>query len=217
MGIEELGLTIGDAIQLQIGENTEQRYAVRFYGANPHGGIITSAPHTKYGKMIFAKEDQLVTLRFVAKNVASGFSSRVMETRAKPYPHLHIEIPKSIQTVEVRKEVRVDTSISATVINKTHKSPALSGKLLNMSCSGALIETNMKIAHKENILNMTMKLPIEEIECLVTMDCKVTYLKEDEEEKKYCYGINIENIDEEDMVTLRAFIYQELLRNLHMI
>ena len=33
----------------------------------------------------------------------------------------------------------------------------------------------------------------------------------------FTYGVNIENIDDEDMVYLRAYIYQQLLHDLHMI
>jgi len=204
-------------MQLQIGDNAEQRYPVRFFGINPKGSVIVSAPKSGQDKMIFVREGQLVTLRFVAMNVASGFTTRVMVTRGQPYPYLHLEIPKEIQTVEVRKEVRVATDIAVTVINKTHNSPALTGRLVNMSCSGGRIETNMKIALKENILNVTMKLLLEDIERLVTMDCIVSYIKEDEDDEVFAYGVNIETIDEEDMVSLRGFVYQELLRNLHMI
>ncbi|TQV86511.1 flagellar brake protein [Aliikangiella coralliicola] len=216
MRVEELGLAVGDALQLQIGDNIDQRYPVRFYGINPKGSVIVSAPQSGADKMIFVREGLLVTLRFVAKNVASGFTTRVLVTRGHPYPYLHLEIPKEIQTVEVRKEVRVETEIPVTVINKTHSSPALTGRMLNMSCSGGRIETNMKIALQNNLLNVTMKLLIEDIERLVTMDCLVTYVKEVSDDL-FTYGLNIEQIDDEDMVVLRGFVYQELLKSLHMI
>jgi c-di-GMP-binding flagellar brake protein YcgR len=223
MKIEELGLAVGDAMQLQIGDSAENRYPVRYYGSNPRGSVIISAPSSGVDKMIFVREGQLVTLRFVAKNVASGFTTRVMTTRGQPYPYLHLEIPKEIQTVEVRKEVRVACETPLTVLNKTHQSPALTATMLNMSCSGGRFETGMKLALKGNILNITMKLEIEKEEHLVTFDSLVTYVKEvdeDEEEGEeavYTYGVNIESIDKEDMLIMRAFIYQELLRNLHMI
>lgn len=217
MRVEELGLTVGDAIQLQIGDSADLRYPVKYYGINPKGSVIVSAPMTGQDKMIFVREGQMVTLRFVAKNVASGFTTRVIATRGQPYPYLHLELPKDIQTVEVRKEVRVPCTNTITVINKTHNSPALTGRMLNMSCSGGRFETQMRMALEGNILDITMELEIEQIKCLITLDSIVTYTKEDEEEETYTYGVNIENIDDEDMVILRAYIYQELLRNMHMI
>jgi len=217
MRVEELGLTVGDAMQLQIGDNSEQRYPVKFYGINPKGSVIVSAPRSGMDKMIFVREGQMVTLRFVVKNVVSGFTSRVLVTRGQPYPYLHLEIPKEIQTVEVRKEVRVNTDLPITVINKTHNSPALGAKLTNLSCSGGRFESTMKIARKENLLNVTMKIHIENLEKLVTMDTIATYVKEDEDAGIYVYGVNIEDIDADDMIALRAFVYQELLHNMHMI
>ncbi len=217
MKVEELGLHSGDVLQIQIGDSVENRYPVVFYGINPRSSVIVSAPKSGVDKMIFVREGQAVTLRFVAKNVASGFTTRVMVSRGQPYPYLHLEIPKNIQTVEVRKEVRVSCDQPLTVMNKTHSSPAMKGKMLNMSCSGGRFETNMKMALANNILNITMALMIEDIERLVTFDAIVTYIKEDDEEGIYTYGVNIESIDDEDMVSMRAFIYQQLLISAHLI
>lgn len=167
--------------------------------------------------MLFLREGLDITLRFVAKNVASGFTSRVMITRGQPYPYIHLAIPKEIETVEVRKEVRVAVEIPVTVINKTRSSPAIAGKVLNMSCSGCLLESNTQIALKGEMVNLTMELLIANVAQLVTIDAEVTYIKEPEKGEKYLYGVNIEHIDDDDIVALRAFVYQELLRNIHMI
>jgi len=217
MRVEELGLTCGDMLQIQIGDNVEQRYPVKFIGINPVGSVIVSAPITGKDKIYFVREGQNVTLRFVVKNVVSGFSTRVMLTRGQPYPYLHLEIPKEVQTVEVRKEVRVDTNIDATVINKTHNSPALTAKMINMSCSGGRIESSSKLALMNNVLNITLPLSIDNIERIVTMNCLVTYIREDEDSQQFLYGVNIEEIDEDDSLYLRGYIYQEILRGMYMI
>ena len=217
MRVEELGLTCGDMLQIQIGDNVEQRYPVKFIGINPSASVIVSAPITGKDKIYFVREGQNVTLRFVVKNVVSGFSTRVMLTRGQPYPYLHLEIPKEVQTVEVRKEVRVDTDIDATVINKTHSSPALTSKMINLSCSGGRLESNTKLALMDNLLNITLPLVIDSVEKIVTMNCLVTYLKEDEEKGIFCYGVNIEQIDEDDSIFLRGYVYQEILRGMYMI
>jgi len=217
MRVEELGLTFGDTLQIQIGDTVEQRYPVKFIGINPAASSIVSAPKTGKDTIYFVREGQMVTLRFVVKNVVSGFSTRVMCTRGQPYPYLHLEIPKEVQTVEVRKEIRVETEINSTVINKTHNSPALTAKMLNLSCSGGRIESKAKVALMGNILNLTMPLIIDNFEKIVTMNCAVTYVKEDEYNDSYLYGVNFEEIDDDDSVFLRGFIYQELLRGMHMI
>ena len=217
MRVEELGLTCGDMLQIQIGDNVEQRYPVKFIGINPSASVIVSAPITGKDKIYFVREGQNVTLRFVVKNVVSGFSTRVMLTRGQPYPYLHLEIPKEVQTVEVRKEVRVDTDIDATVINKTHNSPALTSKMINLSCSGGRLESTTKLALMDNLLNITLPLVIDSVEKIVTMNCLVTYLKEDEENNLFSYGVNIEQIDEDDSVFLRGYVYQEILRGMYMI
>ena len=217
MRIEELGIAAGDKLQLQIGDNKEQRYPVIFIGVNPRGSLIVSAPISGEDKTIFVREGQMITLRFVAHNVASGFTTRVMVTRGQPYPYLHLEIPKEIQTVEVRNELRVSTDIAVTIINKTHKSPALTGRLLSLSCSGGRVESKMRLAHMDNVLNLTMQLKLEDIDCLVTFDCLVSYVKENAQDGIFTYGVKLAKVDKEEMIALRGFVYQELLRNMHMI
>lgn len=217
MRVEELGLTFGDMLQVQIGDDVDQRYPVKLIGLNPVGSIIISAPMTGKDKMFFVREGINVTLRFVVKNVVSGFSTRVMYTRGHPYPYLHLEIPKEIQTVEVRKEVRISTHINTTIINKTHDSPALTGAVLNLSCAGALVESNSKLALMDNILIVTMPIVFDGIERIISLDCHVNYVKEFEETHKFTYGVNFQNIDDEDNLILRSFIYQELLIENHLI
>ena len=216
MRIEELGLAVGDKMQIQIGDNVELRYPVTFIGVKPNSSVLITAPQTGKDKIYFVREGQNVTLRFMVKNVVSGFATRVMLTRGQPYPYLHLDIPKDIQTVEVRKEVRVETEISATVINKTHESPALTAKIMNMSCSGMRVVSTAKIAKLNNKVNITMPLIIHDVERLVTMDCEVSYVKDDDD-SEYVYGLNIEEIDDDDELVIRGYIYQELLRGLHMI
>lgn len=217
MKIDELGLAIGDTLQLQLGDDIENRYSVIFYGMNPTGSIIVSAPKSSSDKAIFVREGQPITLRFVSKNVASGFSTSVITSKGRPYPYIHLKIPLEIQTVEVRKGVRIDADIAATVLNKTHRSPALTGRLKSLSCSGARIETTVKTALEGDLISISATLFIEKVKCFITMDCKVTYVKEDEENDLYIYGVNIVQIDDEDLVSLSAYVYQELLRSLHMI
>ncbi|MDH5630930.1 MAG: flagellar brake protein [Gammaproteobacteria bacterium] len=216
MRVEELGLAIGDSLQLQIGEDDDHRYPVIFYGMNPSGSILVSTPKNKMDKAMLIREGQPVKLRFVAKNVASAFSTQVISSRGQPYPYLHLKLPKEIETVEVRKGIRVDTHLSVTVINNTLSSPALTATLTSLSCSGARIEAPIKTAVKGNKLDVTMSVQIADIEKLITMATEVTYVKDDDSQQ-YVYGINITDIDDEDMLTLRAFVYQELLIHLHMI
>lgn len=217
MKIEELGLKIGDAMQLQVGDNSDQRYPVRFYGYNPNGSIIVSAPKSGEDKMFFIREAMLVTLRFMANNVASGFTTRVLGTRGQPYPYLHLEIPKDIQTVEVRKGTRANTNVNATILNKTQKSAAAIGHITTLSCTTVRLQSKNEFADEHNQISVTAMLKFEDTERLVTMDGIVTHFKELQSGEGYVYDLDIKQIDEEDKLMVRFYVYQELLRNLHMI
>lgn len=217
MKIEELGLKISDVMQLQIADNVHQRYPVRLYGYNPTGSIIVSAPKSPENKMITLRESSMVTLRFVANNVASAFTCKLLSTSWKPYPHLHLEIPTEIQTVEVRNGVQAATDLSVSVLNKTKQTPAVLARFTVISDNYVRMESNKIFAGEDDIISVTSMLKVKELERMLTMDCKVTDVKEKSKNEIFVYDLKIKNIDEDDALLLHFYVYQELLRNLHMV
>ncbi|WP_144394794.1 flagellar brake protein [Pleionea sediminis] len=225
MRFSDLGLKMGDVMQIQVSAESEARYPVKLLGFLPDCSVIISAPSEKKGKPIFLKEDQLVTLRFVVNHVASGFTSKVLGMRTSPSPYIHLEMPKEVEAVEVRNAVRVNTEIPATLINETHKSNPMAVNLVNLSVLGGRLESQKKIALIGDELSLTMTLSLDDIDKVVTLDCvvrnkgKVDERKEGEEGSQILnwYGFHFKFQDDEDRLLLKAFVYQEILRSLHLL
>lgn len=219
MRFADLGLKMGDIMQLQISADSEVRHPVKLLGFLPDTSIIISVPKDAHGRVIFMKQDQLVTLRFVVNNVASGFTAKVLKMNTQPDTYLHLQMPQQVEAIEVRNAVRVATEISATIINETHQSQPISVTVSNLSVLGGKIDSERKIALIGDKLSLTMTLLLDEVEKLVTLECYVRNKgkSSDEEGGANWYGFYFEFSDDEDRLLLKAYVYQEILRSLHLL
>ncbi|NVJ59989.1 MAG: flagellar brake protein [Gammaproteobacteria bacterium] len=220
MRFSDLGLKMGDVMQLQISPDSDARYPVKLLGFIPERSIIISAPSEQKGHPMFMKEEQLVTLRFVVNNVASGFTAKVLKMRTDPGPYLHLEMPHQVEAVEVRNAVRVNTDFSATIINDTHNSNSMSVMVKNLSVLGGRLESEKKIALISDRLSITMSLNLDDVEKLVTLTAEVRnkgILEQEGGTGINWYGFNFLFTDEEDRLLLKAYVYQEILRSLHLL
>lgn len=220
MRFSDLGLKMGDVMQLQISADSEARYPVKLLGFIPQRSIMISAPSAQKGRPLFLKDEQMVTLRFVVNNVASGFTAKVLKMCTEPSAYLHLEMPHQVEAVEVRNAVRVNTDFSATIINETHKSNSLSVMVKNLSVLGGRLESERKIALIGDRLSITMTLSLDDVEKLVTLTAEIRNKGIVEEEGSApinWYGFNFLFTDEEDRLLLKAYVYQEILRSLHLL
>ena len=217
-------------MQVQLANDSDLRYPVKLIGHIPDHSIMISTPVSSKGRVVMVRDQQMITLRFVVNGVASGFSSKVLFSRNTPFPYLHLEVPQQIQTIEVRQAVRVNTDLAATIINDTHQSSSIGVSVTNLSVLGGHFESPKKVALIKDKLSLTTTLMLDEIERLATLNLVVVSKKSRSLESSdegdgsssadntmYVYGFDFIGNDEEDALLLRAFVYQEILRSLHMI
>ncbi|MEE4246076.1 MAG: flagellar brake protein [Kangiellaceae bacterium] len=224
MRFSELGLKMGDVMHLQVAAESETRYPVKLLGYISGSSVMISAPKDPKGNTIFLKEDQVVTLRFVVNNVASGFSAQVMKSNTSPVPYAHIEMPQHVEAIEVRNAVRVNTDIVATIINETHGSHIINVTVDNLSVIGGRFCCDKKVALIGDSVSLTMTLKLDDMDKVVTLNTsirnkgKVKPSDGDETASdSNWYGFNFDFEEDEDRLLLKAFVYQEILRSLHLL
>jgi c-di-GMP-binding flagellar brake protein YcgR len=220
---ESLGLKIGNTMQLERVGNPA-RYPVRLIGLEPTKGLIITPPKGSDGKYLFMKEGQGVIIRLALLNSVMAFATQVLEDRAKPYPHVHLALPREIESIEVRRAVRVATDLMATVINESQESHSMAVTMVDLSPMGARLESAMALAEKGDRVSVTVKLPMASYDYTVTLTGTVVAAglvhKNGEEaitENAFYFGLQFEGLDAEDAAPLHAFVYQELLKQLNVL
>lgn len=219
MDFEKLGLKIGIAMQLQR-EGDARRYVVRLIGIEPRHGVIVTPPRDRDGKTLFLREGQNVIVRFAMLNSVMAFETKVLEDKVKPYPHVHLAIPKEIESIEVRRAARIETDMQVTVINETTESAPIVARLADLSPIGARVESQKELAEKGNLLSLSFTVKIAHYEYTLTIRGTVVAagaVDETNTGQPYYLGVQFHPPDEEDAAPLYAYVYQELLAELNFI
>ncbi len=224
MNFESIGLKIGDVLQVELCSQPGSRYPVRLIGLNPNHGFIITTPRNSDGNHMFLKEGQEIIIRFAALNSVIAFNTSVLENRSKPYPHVHINIPPKIESVEIRKAMRVRLALAATVINEDTESSPVNMRITDLSFMGARLEGQVDVGKKEETLSVTMALTIDKYEYTVTIlgtivALGLNFVKNEEtdveEAEGLFFGIKFNKVDAEDAAPLHAFVYREMLKQFH--
>ncbi len=224
MNFDDIGLKIGDVLQIEICNHLGSRYPVRLIGLNPNHGFIISSPKNTEGNLMFLKEGQDIIIRFAALNSVVAFNTQVLEDRTRPYPHVHIAIPPEIESVEVRKAIRVQLALAATVINEDTESSPINMRITDLSFMGARLEGQEEIGQKGETLSVTMVLKVDEYDYTVTVLGQIVsegtnFVKHPETDEEQAeglfFGIKFAEIDAEDAAPLHAYVYKTLLKQFH--
>jgi len=121
-------------------EGTEQQYGSVPIGAIDGVSVLVAWPSDADG-LLPLKVHQQVNVKFFYDLNLMMFTTQIHSLVFQPRPHIHLEWPKEVSSVEVRdvKRVRVDlpASFSIQVADETVKPLPLVGKILDLTPQGA--------------------------------------------------------------------------------
>jgi len=164
---DELDLDVGETLQLQrVGGDNTDRYLVRLIGYLSGVSLLVTPP-TVNGKIILVRESQPFAVRMLHGSHVRGFMSRVLHNAAKPFPHLHLEYPKEIESLALRNAERVSVVIPAMARNtrrsdeSEHWHPV---RIRDLSISGCRIESSLPLAQKGDSLELRFRPEVCEVE-----------------------------------------------------
>lgn len=221
----ELALDVGDILQLQfLGESGEARYYVKVIGYLEDRSLLVTSPQ-QGGKLRRVRDGQPVAARMMAGNKLVGFSVNVLRSCAVPYPYLHLSYPHDLQSVTVRKALRVTLDMPANaqacvtgteevkLENEIHKII-----IRDMSTTGALLVSDAPLADTGNSLLVSVTVKVAEAEedlafTVVVRNIKVEQAKEKGRSSQFLHGVEFQFSDRRESVLLHAFVYEQIVHN----
>jgi len=151
---DNLNLQVGTTVQLQLDVPEETpRHMVRVIGYVPGGSLVISTP-TVNGKVQIVREGQAFKVRVLRGDSVVGFSSKVLVSTLKPYPHLHLSYPKDIEQIVVRNSARVSTRLPCTVRNT--KSGAKLASRRSLGEASDMLQVNFRLQVTSQIEELSM-------------------------------------------------------------
>lgn len=213
----DLRRNIGDTVQLQfVPGNEEERYYVKLIGFSEGKSIIVSKPRLD-GTSLPVENEQQFIVRLVSGHTAQGFNAHVLHTSKHPYPHMHLTVPKNLQSTAVRKAERVDCRLIVSVKKleeeENKETQGKSATLSNLSTAGAQLTTNEIIGEQGDKLAIQCKVTVANITQYLNITGIIRRIveKEDVEVGKFEYGLEFAIPNDTEKVLLHAFIYEQML------
>ena len=196
---DNLNLQVGTAVQLQLDvpEDTP-RHMVRVIGYVPGGSLVVGTP-TVNGKV----------------QIVVGFSSKVLVSTLKPYPHLHLSYPKDIEQIVVRNSARVSTRLPCTVRNtKDPDAPEYFHEafIVDLSESGAKLASRRPLGEASDMLQVNFRLQVtsqtEELSMVSDLKNCVERMEADENGKylNHLSGVQFRAVNRFQQLLLHAWV-----------
>ncbi|MDT8384591.1 MAG: flagellar brake protein [Gammaproteobacteria bacterium] len=222
MSGKELALDIGDNLQLQVAADQGTRYYVKVIGYLAGKSLLVTTPMVD-GHVLPISEGQSLIVRLMSGNEIVGFSVTVICSVARPYPHLHLSFPRNVQAVTVRKALRVDLNMPATVhpcladsFAADAAQPSQPVTIQDMSTSGALLIAKSPLVETGQGLLVSMSFDVADEVEEVTLQAIVRNIRTERGEKVgqryFHHGVELRLIDRAQSVLVHAFVYQRIAR-----
>jgi c-di-GMP-binding flagellar brake protein YcgR len=126
-----LSLEFGTRILIQP-EGLKENLATTFIGLDKPRYLIVKAPPSR-GLMENIYPEKAVTVRFASQGTVFGFRSMVLSTLNKPGKLIFLVYPAKVETVNLRRNERVDTHIPASF---AFEELSLEALIVNLSLGG---------------------------------------------------------------------------------
>lgn len=206
----------GTRIKLEFDNRQDERYTAYIIGYSTGQSISITAPISLDNKVVLIRQDQPVTIRYFVDTVACGFESTVIKVCNTPYPYLHLAYPGDIHSEELRREKRIRTRLNATWSNRLEQRAVRGrGEILDLSVHGLSLSTPDKLGEVGDTIDIMATLPVGKIERLFTTSAIIRSFREVEQQSaeqiSYLYGMEFNNILEDDYILISAYVNSELI------
>ena len=212
---ETMRLKIGDRLQIQLPARfLSERVIVRLIGYVNQLSLLVTSPRESNGLRLPLEEGEEVVVRAFASQSAFAFSSMVEKLVRLPFEYLHLSFPLQVKGTVVRKAPRVSTSIICTVNAEQSGEEALTGILVNLSASGALLASRHAVAKRDEMVKLGFRLNLHGTEVFLNLNAVVRARCSDGSPANPTpvhHGLEFFDLTPNDRMVLQSLVYQQII------
>lgn len=218
---EEMKLKVGDRLQIQPpAQLSPERFIVKLIGYVNNVSLLVTAPIDANGLRLQLIEGEKLVVRVFSSQNAFGFASTIEKVCKLPFDYLHLSFPNEVQGMVIRKAPRVKTKIIAAVVTCTQGSDSVSAIISNLSASGALLDARRNLGEKGDILKISFRVNLHNIDAYLTVTAAVRAVFTDEVLDNrgtvlIHHGLEFVDLQPNDSVILQSMIYQQMIERPH--
>ena len=200
--LESIRLHFGAPLQIQQLDEGGQKYNLKFIGAVKGKSILVTLPIVGTQALRMPAGQSYIFRGFNGKH-AYAFTSHVIQTCAQPFPYAHFSYPDSIESKVIRKTLRVDVNLAASVMGGDEAIPVT---MIDLSMKGAMIDTSRPIGEIGAALSVRFDVVFGVIKTGLTLLAKIRNVSRAKDGTSIRVGVEFGKITQDDMLMLNNYI-----------
>lgn len=208
VGMDDVRWYVGETLYLQQIDNSAIRYTVRLIGFVKNKTVLVSAPAID-GKLEFVRDGQTFVVRAFAGKKAYAFATSAVKSVHSPHPYLHLAFPKEVRCTVVRRGVRAQVKLiaSVTLANPERTGAAMLSDLSMGGASGTLKQT---LGQKGEEGHIKFKVHAAGQDEYLNLRMVLRSIAPSEGGDGYRHGFEFLDVSIHDRLILSAFVHQIL-------
>lgn len=191
----EVGIPVGEPCQIQTDQG---KFPSFFRGYSYPKYILLDGPMSR-GTPVVSVSGAPYVVRFIHEGMVYGYDSMLMKQYTTPVNLWVMRYPDEIQTVNLRKSLRVNTFIPATFASGEGE---ITGAFVDISEGGGLFSApGEAVIQPGQMAQMDMTLP--NGDKVVGLECKICSVKPND--GKVLLGIHFNQQDTENIQKIKSF------------
>lgn len=212
---DDLGMQPGEILQLHPAlEVVAADMPAVLIGYLKNHAIVVATPIVS-GKPLLVKDGTLFNIKTFSGTSLYSFRTRVLVSYTQPMPHLHLEYPKLVYATKIRKALRAQVALPAT-LQDPESGNGLDVILKDLSVGGAKLVLPGPVAYTQGdrcVVIFKVKIG-DDIEEVVRADAVMRAFESRQEKEKtvHTMGVQFKELTKSASLAIMALVYRQQLR-----
>ncbi len=212
VAMDDVRWSVGETLYLQQVDTPNVRYSVQLIGYVKNKSIFVTSPMVD-GKLEFVRDGQTFVARAFSGKKAYAFVTAALKSVHVPYPYLHLSYPKELRCTVVRRGVRVQVKLAATLsLGQPERSADL--MLSDLSVGGASAVCKQALGTKGEEGRIRLKVRAADQDESLNLKVALRSVVPSEAGEGYKHGFEFLDVSSHDSLILSAYVHQTLAEGL---
>jgi len=192
------------------------RYAARFLGVIPGKSVMFILEDNGIDTTLFFR-DSNIFCEFNLDNKVVVFSGKLKQINNAIFPCLHLDYPERVVERDVSRDIRLNFDLEVLLRNKlsAFDQGFISGRMRSLSKGGMLVGTIVPMGFIGDEIEVRMALSGLGREVNLNLKARIRHERQRVDaggQYQFYYGLKFVNISSEDLICIKAFLFDSLVR-----
>ncbi len=184
-------------------EGSRTRHKVGFIGLIKGRSLLVTLPFEN-GKGMWLQPGQTFVVRGFNGIYAHAFSTQVIRPRAHPFAYIHFSWPREVDCQLVRKSLRVEVALPASVTLPGSNPVAVT--MLDLSAPGSMLDSSAALGAVGDHARIRFSVDFEGSATDLSLSAIVRNIHKKEDGTWFRIGVGFENVSQNDALMIHYFI-----------